>query len=110
MSGSTTDAMIQRLEKEIEERSAVIEGVVGSAQDAGRDLTQNEKELAASARGRIETLDEQLVELRASSDRMASARKRAADVQNELTRMRKEVDTGPVEYRSAGHYYTDYVA
>lgn len=109
MSGNSTDAMIVRLEKEIEERSAVIEGLVGGAQDAGRDLTDNEKELAKSARERIGVLDEQLVELRASSERMATARQRAQDVHHELSKMRREVDTGPIEYRSTGAYVLDYV-
>jgi HK97 family phage major capsid protein len=101
--------MIVRLEKEIEERSAVIEGLVGGAQDVERDLTDNEKELAGSARKRIEVCEEQLVELRSSQDRMRSARQRAQDVQYEMSKMRREVDTGPIEYRSAGAYMLDYI-
>lgn len=110
MSGTSTDAMIARLEKEIEERAAVIDGVNGTAQDQDRDLTTSELELARGARERIESIEEQLVELRASAARMAGARKRAQDVQAELSRMRREVDTGPIEYRSTGHYLVDYIA
>lgn len=105
-----TDAMIARLEKEVEERAAVIEGLVGGAQDAERDLTASEQELAGSARKRIDEIEQQMVELRANRDRMASARKRAADVQLELSKMRAQVDVGPIEYRSTGGYLVDYIS
>jgi hypothetical protein len=53
MSVSQTDAMIARLEKEIEERDAFIQGVIGNAQDVERDLTENERELTTEARKRV---------------------------------------------------------
>lgn len=104
MSGNQTDAMIARLEKEIEERSSFIEGVIGNAQDTERDLSENEKELTTEARRRIENCEQQLETLYEARNRTAHARKRASDVQREMSRMRNEVDNGPVEYRSAGAY------
>ena len=107
MAGTQTDAMVARLEKEIEERASFIEGVIGSAQDNERDLTDNEKELTVQARTRIQACEEQLTHLYESRERSARARQRVQDVHSELSRMRKEVDTGPVEYRSAGQYALD---
>lgn len=107
MSGTHTDAMIGRLEKEIEERSSFIEGVIGNAQDADRDLTDNEKELTVQARSRIEACEEQLNHLYEARERTTKARQRAQDVHVEMSRLRKQVDTGPVEYRSAGEYALD---
>jgi len=110
MTGNHSDAMIVRLEKEIEERSSFIEGVIANAQDSERDLTDNEKELTVQARGRIESLEDQLKHLYDSRERTTSARQRAAQVQLEMTRLRNQVDAAPVEYRSTGSYLTDYIA
>lgn len=107
MSATQADAMIARLEKEIEERDAFIQGVIANAQDAERDLTQNEQELTIEARKRVENCTQQLDTLYEARDRTAAARKRANDVQHEMARMRKEVDSGPVEYRTAGAYVLD---
>jgi HK97 family phage major capsid protein len=102
--------MIERLEKEIEERSSFIEGVIGGAQDTDRDLTDNEKELTGNARGRIEACEEQLNHLYEARSRTTAARQRAKDVHLEIDRLRNQVDAGPVEYRSTGAYLCDYVA
>src|SRR5215212_453501 len=104
------DAMIGRLEKEIEERSAFIEGVIANAQDSDRDLSENEKELSKGARERIVALEDQLNSLYESRDRTTRARQRAHDVQLEVSRMRQQVDSGQIEYRSTGSYLTDYIA
>lgn len=104
------DAMIARLESEIEERSTFISGVVGSAQDAERDLTDNEKELTEGARTRIEACQAQLDTLDSTKHQTIKARQRAQEVQAEMTRMRREVDRGPIEYRSTGAYLVDYIA
>jgi HK97 family phage major capsid protein len=105
-----SDAMIVRLEKEIEERASMIEGVIAGAQDNERDLTENEKELTVQARTRIKSLEDQLNHLYENRERTTSARQRAAQVQTELSRMRNQVDNAPVEYRSTGEYLADYIA
>lgn len=105
-----SDAMIERLEREIEERSAFIEGVIANAQDGDRDLTDNEKELTGNARKRLENLDDQLKSLYENRSRTTAARTRAAEVHREFDRLRNQVDNGPVEYRSVGAYLTDYIA
>ena len=50
MGTKNSDAMLTRLEGEIEERSTYIEGIIRSAQDANRDLTDSEHEMMADAK------------------------------------------------------------
>jgi len=52
-----TDAMINRLEREIAERDSFIQGTVANAQDTERDLTTSEQELVTESRKRIEVVD-----------------------------------------------------
>jgi hypothetical protein len=59
------------------------------------------------ARKRIEVVEDQLDTLRSARERTSKARQKAADVQAEMQKYRHEVDTGPVEYRSAGAYVVD---
>jgi HK97 family phage major capsid protein len=102
--GTKTDAMIDRLEREIAERDAFIQGTVANAQDTERDLSPSENELVTESRKRIEVVEEQLESLNAAKVRSESARRKAADVQKQLAVMRRGVDDGEVEYRSAGEY------
>ena len=102
-----SDAMINRLEREIAERDAFIQGTIANAQDTERDLTGSENELVTEARKRIEVVEDQLDTLRSARERTSKARQKAADVQAEMQKYRHEVDSGPVEYRSAGQYVLD---
>jgi HK97 family phage major capsid protein len=105
-----SDAMISRLEAELEERNAFIQGTIGGAQDKDRDLTDNEVELIRSAKSRVDSVKNQLDTLYESRSATMGARQRAIDVQRELNRLRTEVDNGPIEYRSSGAYLVDYIA
>lgn len=102
-----TDAMIARLEGELEERNAFIQGVIGGAQNADRDLSENEKELLTAARNRVEDLRSQLDTLSDSREVTLRARERSAQLHRDMARGRREIDKGEVEYRSAGHYAID---
>lgn len=104
-----SDAMIARLEGELEERNAFIQGALAAVQEKNRDLSDNETELIKSANSRIGAIDAQLITLRDSRSAMGQARERARAVNQEIAKMRREVDTGPVEYRSTGAYIVDYV-
>lgn len=102
-----TDAMIARLEGELEERNAFIQGVIGGAQGADRDLTENEKELIASARDRVQALKGQLDTLQESRETVLAARARSMQIHRDMVAGRREIDKGAVEYRSAGHFVID---
>jgi HK97 family phage major capsid protein len=107
MSENKSDLQIARLQKEIEERVAFVEGTTANAQDDERDLTANELELITEARKRIEVVEEQLEILDAAKSSSQKARKRADDLQRAMAEMRREVDKGDVEYRSAGEWARD---
>ena len=107
MSESRSDAMISRLEGELEERNAFIEGTIAAAQEQDRDLTDNEAELIKNAKTRVDAIRAQLDTLYETRDSMMKARERAQKIYRELSRMRAEVDHGPIEYRSAGEYVLD---
>jgi len=102
-----SDGMISRLSKEVEERTAFIEGTSANAQDGERDLTTNELELITEARKRIEVAEEQLEILSSAKTSQQRARKRADDLETAMVTMRREVDKGQVEYRSAGEWVRD---
>jgi hypothetical protein len=100
--------MLTRLETEIEERSTFIEQIVGGAQDAGRDLSDNETELLNTARKRIEECTSQLTTVSESRSASVRAIRRVDDVDREFSTMRAMTGkTGEVEYRSAGSYIMD---
>jgi HK97 family phage major capsid protein len=102
-----TDAMIARLESELEERNTFIEGLVGAAEEANRDLNTSEMEMVANARTRIGQLADQLNPLRETSRLSIESRRRAAEIDTELQGHRRHNGMGPVEYRSAGAYIAD---
>jgi len=104
-----TDAMIARLESELEERNSAIEGLVAGAHDANRDLSTPEMEIIANARSRITALADQLTPLRETSKLTIESRRRVTEIDQELQTARHRNGVGPVEYRSAGAYIADYV-
>ncbi|HEY3484321.1 MAG TPA: hypothetical protein VGK49_03005 [Ilumatobacteraceae bacterium] len=105
-----SDAMLTRLEKEVEERNAFIESIIANAQDAERDLTDTENELMGDARKRIEVIDRQIATISESRGAAMRARKNVEQSDRELDRLRAGADRGEVEYRSAGAYIVDTLA
>jgi HK97 family phage major capsid protein len=101
------DAMIARLENEMEERIATIDGIAGLAQEANRDMYDPEKAQVAELRSRVTALVDQLGPLRETSKLAIESRNRAREIDNELQGARNRGQVGPVEYRSAGAYIAD---
>jgi hypothetical protein len=102
-----SDAMVNRLEKEISERDSFIQGTVANAQDANRDLSDNETELITEAQKRIEVAEKQLETLDGARESAMRARKRTDDLQKAYAEQRYQVDKGDVEYRTAGEFLRD---
>lgn len=96
--------MIARLETELEERNAMIQGTIASAQDSGRDLTDNETELIKSAKSRVDMVRSQLDMLWDTRQSIMTGREKVRETYQEMGRLRGQADLGPVEYRSAGAY------
>lgn len=107
MANNASDAQIAQYQKEIEERSAFIEGTTANARDGERDLTSTEMELIKDSQKRIEVVEEQLTVLSNAQGVQQRARQRADDLQKAMSTMRREVDKGEVEYRSAGAWLAD---
>jgi len=100
----TTDQMLSRLVAEIEEKQTFIDGVVEDAEKEGRDLNQQEMELATRARTRVGELQpqvDQLIDLR----RMGSESR--AKIAELAPFMREQPAPKEIEYRTAGEYVLD---
>lgn len=100
------DAMIRRLQKELEERSAAANGIIETAQNAERDLNQAEKETLANLRSRMGDLKNQLEELEAVSNVAGQVAERMKQFDQAMTVARRGGET-TVEYRSAGAWALD---
>jgi HK97 family phage major capsid protein len=100
------DAMIRRLERELEERNSAVQAIIGNANDSERDLNPSEKET-------LDGLNTRMSELKAQLDQLETTSKMAIDVQDRMKQFdsaitnRRRVQTHEVEYRSAGQYICD---
>lgn len=100
------DTMVSRLETEVNERNAFITGLIRSAEEAQRDLSDAEMELVKGARSRVSEVQVQLDTLYETREITEGASKRAAEVNTALEQIRGRVTT-PVQYRTAGEYVLD---
>jgi HK97 family phage major capsid protein len=103
------DAMIRRLEKELEERNSASQALISNAQDGERDLNDAEKETLAGLRDRMVQIRSQLTELEATAELATQVNDRMKQVDQAITTARR-TGSMEVEYRSTGHYLTDYIA
>lgn len=101
------DAMIRRLEKELEERNAFVQGLIAGAQDGERDLNESEKSTLVEARSRMGNIKEQIDQLEETASIASQIAARAKQVDAAISTARKSYDNGPVEYRSAGAWALD---
>lgn len=105
------DALIRRLETEVEERSALIQGLAQDAQAAGRDLSDSELEQIERAESRIADLGKQLGPLRTAAKTTIESRSRMQEVSQELEALRRSAPgrglPSGVDYSSAGAYVAD---
>ena len=106
---TASDAMLSRLQAEVEERTQFIDGIIAGAQENGRDLDSKEMELIGRAKDRLTVLNAQLDPLRESARIAADSQKRSAELAAELAVARNPglLASGVPEYRSAGAYLVD---
>lgn len=104
------DAMIRRLEGELEERGGLIQGLAQSAQSENRDFNDHEKGLVEAAEKRIAEITPQVAMLRSAAKTSIESRNRLDTLSREVTELRNRTGgafpTG-VEYRSTGAYIAD---
>lgn len=103
------DAMIRRLEKELDERNGAAQGLIANANDSGRDLNDAEKETLNGIYERMQQLKEQLGVLEASSRAAQETATRLKQIDVAMTQQRS-TGSKTVEYRSAGHFMVDAIA
>jgi HK97 family phage major capsid protein len=102
---TATDAMVSRLQAEIEERTAFQNQLIEGAQNAGRDLNAQEMELYNSAAERITACDSQLGPLAEGVRIARESATRSRELTQSFTAARTPQPT--VEYRTAGEYIVD---
>ena len=100
------DAMIRRLEKELEERNSAAQGIIANANDAERDLNDAEKETLSSLEGRMGELQKQIQQLETTAEAASQVATRMKALDKALTTARRVGDS-EVEYRTAGAYALD---
>lgn len=101
------DAMIRRLERELEERNSFVQGLIAQAQDSERDLTDAEKSSLIEVRGRMTGIKDQLDQLESTADLARQVAERAKQIDAAVSQARHGSGKGPVEYRTAGAYMLD---
>ena len=102
---SATDAMLARLQAELDERRTFMDGLVEAAETSGRDLTAEESELYNRTRDRMRTIANQMEPLQEGARIAMESRTRTQELVGMYANAR-----GPqakVEYRSAGAYVAD---
>lgn len=105
MGADSTDAMILRLQREIEDRSGFIGNLVAAAQNESRDLDDKEMELIGAAKDRISVVKNQLAPLNESVTLTMESRAQTAQYAAQVASVR--TPEAAMEYRSFGAYVTD---
>lgn len=95
------DAMIRRLEKELEERNSAVQGLISSAQDKNRDLNTAELETIQGIKERMGEIGTQLAALESASEQATKVRDRMNALDTALSTARR-TEGQDVLYRSSG--------
>jgi HK97 family phage major capsid protein len=104
--GYANDAMIRRLQTELEERTQAAQGIIATAQDTERDLNSAERETLTGLRGRITELRSQLEELESTAALAGQVSDRMKQFDQAVTTARRN-GNADTEYRSAGAWALD---
>lgn len=107
MPATATDAIVARLENELEERNSFVQGLIADAGDS-RDLTSQEMEMIGRARERMTFIGSQLDPLRDTARIARDSRERAREVDAAISAARRGPSFANIEYRSAGAYVTEF--
>jgi len=108
--GHPNDAMIRRLDAELQERMQAQAGLVATAQAAERDLNSAERETMTQLRSRVVEIKEQLQELDSFAEIATQVNDRMQQVDRALMTARRTGSDKAVEYRSAGAWVSEYCA
>jgi len=101
------DAMIRRLESELEQRNSAVQGMIAQAEDEERDLNETESATIEGLKTRMKELTKQITELDEAADMADQIGKRHQQLDSATRAARRQDGANPVEYRSAGAYLAD---
>src|SRR6185312_2078052 len=101
------DAMIARLQNELEERNSFVQSLITSAQENNRDMTETEMGTIGDARERMSKIKLQLDQLEDTARVAGEVAQRIRVVDRAITDARGRATNGQIEYRSAGQYAAD---
>jgi HK97 family phage major capsid protein len=101
-----SDAMISRLQNELEERNTHAQGIIRAAQDDERDLNDAEKKTLGGLRERMVEIRSQLDELDSTAELAVQTANRMRELDTAI-RTARSGGSNEVEYRSAGQFICD---
>ena len=102
-----TDAMIRRLERELEERNSAVQAIVENVQNDERDMNESEQQTVTGLKSRMVELRHQLDVVESTEETFRETNNRLAQLDQAMTTSRKGAEAGVVEYRSAGAWALD---
>lgn len=112
LSSAAPDAMLDRLNTQLAEKTTFCNEIVGRAQAADRDLSDDERNLLVEARARMGALQEQLDVIGDVSKVSIEAAQRARQVGSEIAHLQGRGRQGfgadgTVKYKSPGEFILD---
>jgi HK97 family phage major capsid protein len=110
MSGTNAnagDTMVRRLNNELDEQENLVRSIMERANAGNRDMNDEERNIMAECRGRMESIQSQLSEVQEVNKMAFETRSSARIIDQAIAQYKGQPDVGEVEYRSAGHWALD---
>lgn len=105
---ASNDIMVERLQRELADKTTFAQGIVERANAGNRDLSQNEREQLTETRSRIQELSSQIEDVNETFKVAYETRNRGAEIGQEIEKLQgRNPNEGSVEYRSSGAYIVD---
>lgn len=104
---TSSDEYIRRLEKELQEKESLVRGIYERANTGGRDVNDEEGNMVAECRGRMEVIKDQMEQAQEVNRIAYETRSKGRAVDQAIATMKGKPESGEVEYRSAGEYMID---
>lgn len=104
---TSSDQYIRRLEAELSEKESLVRGIYERANAGGRDVNEEEGQMVAECRGRMEQIKNQMEQAQEVNRIAFETRSKGQAVDQAISAMRGAPAMAEVEYRSAGEYMLD---
>lgn len=104
---TASDQYLRRLETELAEKESLVRGIYDRANAANRDVNEEEGQMVAECRGRMEVIKDQMEQAQEVNRIAFETRSKGRAVDQAISIMRGKPEAGDVEYRSAGEYMID---